>query len=183
MSLFAPDGTRRAYYELHPEDLTSIGVKLLILDVDNTLAPYEQPDPDGTVKEWLAALKEAGITAAILSNNHGERIERFNAPLALPYRERAHKPLTKKAKKLIKELGFTKKETAFIGDQIFTDMLCAHLTGARGFLVPPIKDRTDAGTRLKRYFERGILRRYHKKHPEAPDVREGSLIVYKGENT
>ena len=29
---------------------------------------------------------------------------------------------------------------------------------------------------VKRFLERGILHRYHKRHPDAPDVRKGSTI-------
>ena len=64
-----------------------------------------------------------------------------------------------------------------MGDQIFTDVLCARLCGAQAFLVPPIKDRTDLGTRAKRFFERGFLRRFYKKHPDAPDIRKGSPLT------
>ena len=78
---------------------------------------------------------------------------------------------------MLKRLGVDQKHAALMGDQIFTDVLCAHLSGMRAFLVPPIVDRTDRGTRLKRYFERGILRRYYKKHPDEEDIRQGSPLT------
>lgn len=177
MSLFLPDATFFSYREVTAEWLKSQRISVLLLDIDNTLAPYEQPDPDAQIAAWLASLAAGGIRTAFLSNNHGERVERFNAPLALPVRYDAHKPLPRQAKRLFRTLGGTKKTTAFLGDQIFTDVLCAHLCGARGFLVPPIKDRTDGGTRFKRRLERGILKRYYKKHPHAPDVRKGSPLA------
>ena len=64
-----------------------------------------------------------------------------------------------------------------MGDQIFTDICCARFVGAFGILVPPIWDRRDALTRFKRRLERGILRRYYRKNPTAPDVREGNPIT------
>lgn len=177
MSLFAPDATFLCYRDVTAERLLAAGVHVLLLDLDNTLAPYEQPDPDSAIADWLNSLRAAGITAAFLSNNHGERVERFNRTLGLPVRCGAKKPLPGNAKKLLSELGASKKHAALLGDQIFTDVLCAHLAGLRAFLVPPIKDRTDRGTRFKRRMEKGILKRYYKKHPTAPDVRNVSPLL------
>ena len=177
MSLFAPDYTFRAYFHVTPEFLREQGIRVLLLDIDNTLAPYEQPLPDERLKNWLDSLKAAGIAVGFLSNNHGERVELFNKALGLPCRYNAHKPLTRRAKKLFCALGGTKKTTAFMGDQIFTDVLCAHFAGALAILVPPIWDKRDCGTRFKRWLEKGILRRYYKKHKDAPDVRLGNPIT------
>lgn len=177
MSLFKPDRTFPCYRSLTPEFLREQEIEALLLDIDNTLAPYEQPEPDAHIAAWLNALREAGIKVAFLSNNHAERVELFNKSLGLPMRYDAHKPLPREAKKMLKRLGVSKHEAALMGDQVFTDVLCAHLTGMRAILVPPIVDRTDRGTRLKRYFERGILRRYYKKHPDEADIRAGSPLT------
>lgn len=176
MSFFRPDHTFRAYFDLSPAFLKEKGVRVLLLDIDNTLAPYEQPLPDDRLRAWLTSLTEAGISVAFLSNNHADRVTLFNESLGLLCRFDAHKPLARNAKRLYRSLGGTKATTAFMGDQIFTDICCAHLCGARGFLVPPIRDKRDAGTRFKRWLEKGVLRRYYKKHPEMPDVRLGSTI-------
>lgn len=177
MSLFTPHYTFRAYFHLTADFLKKQGINTLLLDIDNTLAPYEQPLPDERLKAWLASLHSAGIAVAFLSNNHAERVELFNGNLGLSYCYDAHKPLTGRAKALLRSLGGTKKTTAFMGDQIFTDVCCARLCGARALLVPPIWDRRDRGTRFKRRLERGILKRYYKNHPDQPDVREGNPIT------
>ena len=171
MSLLHPDYTFRAYFDLTPAFLKERGITVLLLDIDNTLAPYEQPLPDERLSLWLHGFAEAGIRVAFLSNNHADRVTLFNESLGLPCRYDAHTPLVGNAKRLFKSLGGSKKTTAFMGDQIFTDICCAHFCGAVGFLVPPIRDKRDAGTRFKRLLEKGILRRYYKKHPDRPDVR------------
>ena len=177
MSLLWPHHTFSAYFHLTADLLREQGICVLLLDIDNTLAPYEQPLPDERLQNWLRSLQEAGITVAFLSNNHGERVTLFNGQLRLPCRCDAHKPLPRRAKKLFLSLGGTKKTTAIMGDQIFTDVLCARLAGVRAILVPPIWDRRDCGTRFKRRLEKGILRRFYKKHPTSPDVREGNPIT------
>ena len=177
MALFQPDATFLCYRDVTADFLQALGVRVLILDIDNTLAPYEQPEPDAAIKAWLRDLRAAGVQVAFLSNNHAERVELFNKTLGLPVKYDAHKPLPGNARKMMRQLGGDKKSTAFLGDQIFTDILTAHGVGARGFLVPPIWDRRDAGTRFKRYFEKKILKRYYKKHPQAPDIRAGSPLT------
>ena len=171
MARFAPDATYLSYRDVTPEALTAAGIHALILDIDNTLASYEQAEPDEAVRAWLGALTEAGVRVGFLSNNHGERVTLFNKTLGLPVLFDAHKPLLKNARRMMAALNATPSETAFLGDQIFTDIWTAHRVGARGFLVPPIKDKTDLFTRFKRRLEKGILRRYYKKNPDAPDVR------------
>ena len=177
MSWFSPHHAFRAYFEVTAAFLKEQGINVLLLDIDNTLAPYEQPLPDERLKNWLEGLKNEGISVAFLSNNHAARVELFNSTLGLPCRYDADKPRTRHAKRLIAALGGTKKTAAIMGDQIFTDVCCARRLGARAFLVPPILDKQDKFTRFKRRLEKGVLRRYYKKHPEQPDVRFGNLMT------
>ena len=39
--------------DISPEYLSSLGVRFLFSDVDNTLAPYEVPEPDDRIRSWL----------------------------------------------------------------------------------------------------------------------------------
>ena len=175
--MFLPDHTFLCYRDVSAEFLREQGIDALLLDIDNTLAPYEQPTPDPKICAWLQSLADAGIRVAFLSNNHADRVELFNQKLGLPVRYDAYKPLPKQAKLMLKRLGVERSRAALMGDQIFTDVLCAHLAGIRGFLVPPIVDRTDRGTRFKRRIERRFLKRYYKKNPNATDIRGGSPLT------
>ena len=177
MPFLQPDYTVMCYRDLTPEFLKENGIKVLILDIDNTLAPYEQLDPDDHIRTWLQKMAQAGIKTALVSNNRKNRMGRFNATLNQPSRYSACKPLPFRGRKVMKALGGTKKTTAIMGDQVFTDVLFARTMGIRAILVPPIKDKTNRITRIKRYFERSVLRRYYKRHPEAPDIRLGSPLT------
>ena len=79
-----PDFMFGKFDDIDVDFLRSIDVRSLIIDIDNTLAPYEVPEPDERTREWFAALAEAGIGAALVSNNERERVERFNRKLCLP---------------------------------------------------------------------------------------------------
>ena len=149
-----------------PDFLASIGVKGIVLDVDNTLEPYEHPDPGAHVKDWIDALRSAGISAAIVSNNNAERINRFNSTLGLPAYPKGGKPFKKSVIRAMADMGTTPETTILMGDQIFTDVWAARNAGIRAILVPPIKDKRDILTRFKRLLEKPILKRYTKLHKE-----------------
>ena len=146
------------------EFLKSLGIKGIILDVDNTLEPYENPTPSPKVAEWFSALREANISAAIVSNNDAARIDLFNKDLGLPAFSKAKKPFKKNILKAMEILGTDSSNTIFMGDQIFTDVWAAHNAKIPAILVPPIKDKRDLLTRFKRLLEVPIMKKYIRRH-------------------
>ena len=134
-----PDRMLDSIYDLSPAELTARGIRFVILDIDNTVAPYTVHEADGRMIAWVQALRGAGLELYVLSNNRGERPERFSAAFGLPFRKKAWKPFTKHAKSIIAARGYTPRETAFIGDQIYTDVCCAKWCGAHAVLVRPIE--------------------------------------------
>lgn len=151
--------------DIPPEYLVSRGVKFLFSDVDNTLAPYEVPEPDDRIRAWLDSLKNAGITVVLVSNNHSDRIELFNRTLGLAAYADCKKPGKKRLGEIMKSHGAVAKNSAFLGDQIFTDVLSARNLGIKiALLVPPIKDKLTLFFRFKRWMEKPIIRKYYKIH-------------------
>lgn len=146
------------------EFLLKIGVRGVILDVDNTLEPYENTTPGVRVSEWLKSLRENGIQAAIVSNNNRERIELFNKDLGLPFYAKAGKPFKKNVLRAMADIGTSREDTILIGDQVFTDVWAAHNAGIRAILVPPIRDKRDILTRFKRLLEIPVLNKFKKMH-------------------
>ena len=144
------------------EFLSSIGVKGIILDVDNTLEPYENPKPTEKVLLWFDSLNKAGIKAAIVSNNDKERIDLFNEELGLVAYSKSGKPGKKNILRALSDIGVAKEDAIFMGDQVFTDVWAAHNAGIRAILVPPIKDKRDLLTRFKRLLEVPVLKKYRK---------------------
>ena len=65
----------------------------------------------------------------------------------------------------MKSVGATAGNSAFLGDQIFTDVLSARNLGIEiALLVPPIKDKLTLFFRFKRLMEKPIIRKYYKIH-------------------
>lgn len=157
-----PDEIYQTFDELTPEYCLSHGIRALIVDVDNTLIPYEETEPRPGVREWLAKMTEAGIAIAFVTNNHKKRLDTFNASLGFPAYHDSLKPAGRNMKAAMRRMGSTAENTANIGDQILTDIWAGKRLGLRSFLVPPIKDKRDLFTRCKRRIERRIMKKYRK---------------------
>ena len=90
-----PDRLFETYEEITPEYLRQRGIRLLLSDLDYTLAPKYVPHPDDRVREWLRRMEECGVQVMILSNNRSShRVETFCRELGIPYVGHAQKPRT-----------------------------------------------------------------------------------------
>ena len=172
-ALLTPEYMFDSYRDVTPEFLTSLGIKALLIDIDNTLAPYEQAEPDEDIITWFAALDKAGIKAALISNNHQTRVELFNKKLGIDAYPDSGKPKSKTLIEAMEKMGVTTANTAGLGDQLLTDTLAVHRLGMISIIVPPIKDKANAFFKSKRLLERPYVRKYRKTH--GIDVEIGSL--------
>ena len=159
-----PDYMFRTFDEITPAFLTSLGVKAILADIDNTLAPYEQPEPDERIKGWIASLAEAGIGIAFVSNNDWERVNRFNATLGVPAYAKSGKPFKKNLVKAMNDLGGTLETTVMLGDQLLTDALAGHNLGVKCLIVPPIRDKKNAFFKFKRWLEKPVVKKFKKRN-------------------
>ena len=72
MAWFRARYTYHDIYQITGEALARRGFKLLLADLDNTLAPYGVPLPDERLKGWRDDLAAHGVTLFILSHNRPE---------------------------------------------------------------------------------------------------------------
>ncbi len=114
-------------------------MRRILLDEDNTLAPYTVSEPTREMRDWVRAMRDAGVEVFILSNNKGDRPEIFARALGVDFVKKARKPFTAAARRVLAGLGVTPGQAAVLGDQIYTDTLCARALGATAVLVRPIK--------------------------------------------
>ncbi len=161
---FLPDFMFDRFDDVTPEFLRENGIKYLLIDIDNTLAPYEEPTPNERVKAWFSLLNDAGVKSVLVSNNNEERVQLFNKELSLPAFANCCKPSPRRLKKYAAVIGADLMETAALGDQIFTDVYGAKKMGARAILVSPIKDKKSLFFKAKRLLEKPFLRKYKKLH-------------------
>lgn len=81
----------------------------------------------------------------------------FNDVVQVNYIFKANKPMPANYKKAMEIMGSTKENTIFVGDQIFTDVMGANITGIRTILVKPIHPKEEIQIVLKRIPEKLIL--------------------------
>ena len=165
-----PDALFSSFEEITPAYLTSRGIKLLFTDVDNTLAPYEVPEPNEKIRAWLSSMKSAGIRVVFISNNKSPRLDLFNASLGLDAYPNAKKPCGGVLRRAAKDAEIPLSACAVLGDQIFTDIWAGKRLGMLSLMVPPIKDKTTLFFKTKRRLERPILKKFAKAHPDHIDL-------------
>lgn len=164
MGFFVPDIYCDTVYDVTPDMLIKRGVKGIILDIDNTLVPYEIPEPTESVREWLKLMTDSGIRLAFVSNNKPPRVELFNRTLGLPAFPESGKPLRKSCVKALEAMGCEAREAAIIGDQVFTDVLAGRIAKMNtAVLVDPINDKKTLFFRFKRLLERPVKRKYRRR--------------------
>lgn len=160
--LLTPDYMFETFDMVSVDFLRSIGVSALLIDIDNTLAPYEQPEPDERIINWFASLRASGISASLISNNHPPRVELFNRSLGLDAYPDSGKPKSGTLIAAMNKMGSDASNTAVLGDQLLTDALAAHRLGLKALIVPPIKDKTTLFFKFKRWVEKPYIKRYNK---------------------
>ena len=134
-----PDRLYARYTQITPQLLAREGVRLVLCDLDYTLAPKSVHRPDEAVRGWLEALEAAGITVMILSNNRStRRVETFCRDLGIRYIGHAHKPRPAAYRRAMAEANAAPAETVMLGDKLLTDMLGANLSGCRAWMVEPL---------------------------------------------
>ncbi len=144
--------------EINPDDLVRLGIRAVLLDVDNTLVGWQREDvPDGVV-QWVAALKAAGLLLYLVSNTRfPRRLARLAATLDVPYVRRAAKPRRAGFLEALADLQVDPSEAVMVGDQILTDILGGNRVGMRTILVAPMARREFVGTKLTRVAEAVVL--------------------------
>lgn len=158
-----PDYVFPSFSEVTPEFLTENGIKALLSDVDNTLSPYEDATPSDAVREWLSLMQENGIKIALVSNNHGDRINTYNEKIELPAFYDAKKPSRKAYYKAAEALGVDISDCAVLGDQLLTDCWSARRLSIPAIIVPPIRDKRDLFHRFKRLIEVPFMCAYRRR--------------------
>ena len=157
---FLPDFVFSKFDDITPDFLQDLGIKALLIDIDNTLAPYEVAEPDERIIKWFKRLEDKGICTTLISNNKRERVELFDQKLGIPYYYKSGKPFAKNLKKAMAAMQSDSSNTAMLGDQLLTDAAAGKHIGLTTIIVPPINDKNNAFFRAKRALEVPTIKRY-----------------------
>ncbi len=154
MALLKPTISVKNIGDINLELLNKLNVKLILLDVDNTIASYLSKEPVQGSIEWIKTLQNAGYTVYIVSNNYEKRVCDMAKKFNVPYISLATKPFTRGFNKAKRVLKVKKSDCLVVGDQIFTDILGANLAGMKSVLLTPIEMEKGFSIELRRRLEK-----------------------------
>ncbi|MCL5104164.1 MAG: YqeG family HAD IIIA-type phosphatase [Armatimonadetes bacterium] len=155
---FRPDMCAGSVGEIDVAALKLAGYEALMLDLDNTLLPWQSSEVPESSKNWIEQAKGLGMKLCIVSNTHNpRRLAKIAGELNIAFLPRALKPRAYGFEKAGKMLGCPLERAVVVGDQILTDILGGNLAGMHTILVRPMHRREFVGTKISRLIERGIL--------------------------
>lgn len=157
--LLYPDLLLRNVLELNTSILHSRGIRGIILDMDNTLAPWGACSMEDTVCRWIESLKKEGFMLYIVSNSLPAKGEVLAQELGVDAVWRAVKPRSGAFRFALKKMNLRPTEVAVIGDQIFTDVLGGNRLGMFTILVPPLHEKDFVWTKVMRIFEKRVFKK------------------------
>lgn len=158
--IFKPHIKRERIADITVEDVKSLGVNALLLDVDNTMSTHGGQVLTDGLTEWLSLMHENGIKLIVLSNARKSRVEPFAEKIGLPFIHLGLKPLPFGYFRAAKAVGEKRKNVAIVGDQLFTDMLGGFLSGTKKILLTPILLEDKPSFIIRRKIERIFLKHY-----------------------
>jgi len=124
--------------DLTSEKLNAVGIKLLMMDFDNTIVPYTTNEPTEEMDAWLKGMVNSDIQVCVVSNSRSDRVKTFCDRYGIPVIIRAKKPGTRGIYEALARFGYAQDEAALVGDQIFTDTFGAGNAHVRSILVKAI---------------------------------------------
>lgn len=153
-----PDKYVASIYCVSFQELADMGVKSVIVDLDNTLVGSKHLEAPPELIEWLDQLQQHGFQVMIVSNNTKTRVSNFAKPLNIPFIHGAKKPFGQAFDRALKQLDSAPHETVIIGDQLLTDVLGGNRRGLHTILVVPVSDQDAMCTKISRSLERFFFR-------------------------
>lgn len=164
MNIFAPDYYVQSFKTLNIQKLHEMGIQLLLCDIDNTLAAYDEDCPNQDVIDFINKLKMNGIEVALCSNSPSSRGKNFGKHLPVsntyPF---SCKPFPFCFKKAMRDHGLKANQIAILGDQMYTDILGGNIWGLYTILTAPIAIKDRNITKVFRFFEELIYGYLEKK--------------------
>ena len=157
MGLLRPDRYVASATGIDPARLAEEGARAVLVDLDNTLVPRNGHVLTGEVLAWAGAVRDAGMSGCLVSNNWHEKVSGVADELGFEVVAKALKPLPFAFLRACRLLGVRPSETVVVGDQVFTDVLGGNLVGAATVLVEPLSSSDLPHTLLLRRLEALIM--------------------------
>ncbi len=156
--MLGPDRFATRLHEIPLEELWGMGLRGLIVDLDNTIVGFHASELAAEHIAWVDEAHQRGFEIVMVSNNFSGRVSTIAAQLNVECIPNALKPLPFGFLRALKRLKMHRREVAVVGDQLFTDVLGAKLCGGLyTILTEPIETKDFPITMMFRFFERLML--------------------------
>ena len=156
MEKYVPDIYQKDIFSINYDNLISRGIKNLLFDLDNTIAPITEKHSSENVINLFKFLKSKNFKIMIVSNSLEGRVSMFANELKVQYLCNAKKPSNKKLLKLVEDNSFPIDKTAIIGDSMMDDVVAGNSIGITTILTDQLSKREFPFAKLKRFKERRI---------------------------
>jgi len=163
MERYVPDIYQKSIHTINYDSLLSRGIKCLLFDLDNTIAPIDSKLPTKEVKRLFHILKKKGFKIVLFSNSPKTRVKRFADALNVESCSNAKKPSPDKFLSVIKVLGYNFSEVAIIGDSMIDDIAGGNGVGITTILVNRLARKEYPFAWLKRKYEKRVVKKLRNK--------------------
>ena len=127
-------------FDLTPSVLQKHKIEGLILDVDETLVPFQQKETTPELQQWVSEIRQATPIWLVSNNISYTRIGNIANSVDLPFISAAKKPSRRKLRQAATEMDLPLEQVAMVGDRLFTDVLAGNRLGMFTVLVEPMVD-------------------------------------------
>ena len=163
---YKPDYIFEKTVNITPQFLAERNIKCIFLDADGTMRRHKKLEAADGIMEWIDLMHQNGVKLFITSNNFKKKVQPFADIVNLPCVTFSAKPTPWGFIRARFKTGVPLKNTIVVGDQIFTDILGAHIAGMKGAMVLPLYHEEGKGFDMKREFEQQYIDLYLEEHGE-----------------
>ena len=160
MNKYIPNIYQKSIFDINYNKLKESKIKLLLFDIDSTIADSKTKIPSKESIELINELKK-DFQILILSNAAPSRTKRFCKYLGIDGYYLSCKPLSFKYKKILKKYNILNENIAAIGDQLYTDIKGANKMNMVSILVDRINNNEHIFTKINRLKENRLIKKYN----------------------
>lgn len=149
-------------YSIREDFFLSHNYKYVLIDLDNTLEPYNIKHPTERVKNLSIFFKNNDVEPIIISNSiHTERVIEYAGCLGCKiYLNNSKKPFKYKVERFLKENNIDKSKCLMVGDQLMTDGKLAKKMKIDFLLTVRLSKDEQFFTKFNRIIEKVLRKKY-----------------------
>ena len=137
-------------------------IKTILVDLDNTIIPYNQLTPSKQAYLLFDEFYKAGLEVIIITNNPKKRISKIADKLRVKYLHLTCKPFAFRLSKFLKKNHIDRHSCIYIGDQMINDIFMIRKLKIKSILVEPLTKNDHISAKLVRWLDSYLRKKYKK---------------------